>query len=172
MCLSFYWCCHHCQGEVTNTFNDWWCMTDQTMRWREPFLWHFEMHKAFSMCTWTRWHWGIHTAAPWHCSICRKPSRWNAIACTQRKWNLSMMVLPLVQLMLIPVLVAVTLGMPCPFTTQPDLCAWWIFWGHQTSALRENTGMKVAETSALWELHNESIVWAISHLLSWLCWYE
>jgi len=32
--------------------------------------------------------------------------------------------------------------------------------------------MKVAETSALWELHNESIVWAISHLLSLLCGYE
>jgi hypothetical protein len=32
-----------------------------------------------------------------------------------------MMVLPLVQRMLSPVLVAVTLGMACPFTTQPDL---------------------------------------------------
>jgi len=32
--------------------------------------------------------------------------------------------------------------------------------------------MKVAETSALWELHNKSIEWAISHLLAWLCGYE
>jgi len=103
---------------------------DQTMPWGEPFWWHFEMQKAFTMCTWTRWQWGIHTAASWHCSVCGKPSGWNAVACTQRYWNLSMMVLPLVQLMLSPVLVAVLLGMPCPFTTQPDLCAWWIFWGH------------------------------------------
>ena len=65
----------------------------------------------------------------------RSVSRWSdkhissLVMCDQT--TLFMMMLPSMQFVLSAVPLAVMLGrMPWPFTTQPDLCAWQIFWDH------------------------------------------
>jgi len=169
--FSFCWCCHHCQGEVINTFNHWWCVTGPNYAQRGGLLMAFwnaqgSLHVYLDQmavgnshcCSMTLQHlrkairMKCHSLLskilkPFHDGASLGAAYVKSSACSSFAGN----ALPI-------------------YHTAWSLCLMNILGSLNKCFERKHCGMKVAETSALWELHNESIVWVILSIAVVLMW--